>query len=381
LAIGWPLDQDRIITEGIASRAEKDVIISDVNINHGSSGGPLLDSSGQAVGITTFLDSAENGPGISGIISISKATPVLASARQMVVSGNVPAIASYALPDIQSIAIEPASLEQAQQQDLKPWNIEAPRNFATQFYTPFVLASLENADERQAENGKSKRVAKRDSSDAVTDESDNPVHQYWRTFVGDGDPVVIIVIRPELKETHGSASRSIFGALIGGLAGVPIQTTHSYEFRDDFYDMQLWRGDHLILPISANRSEMTALLSTEYVHVNDEANAGIYEYDPSAFAPGDKLTVKMRRESDLATWDDIQVDDKTRSQIWDQFSGYRLANPADAVPQFAPADAELAALQQNGTTATPAASTTATTTPKGVEPTPEARTSYPPARH
>src|SRR5262249_51493401 len=67
--IGSPLNQQKVITSGIASKIEKTAIISDININHGNSGGPLFNSQGQVVGITTFGDpDRQGGPGMSGIV-------------------------------------------------------------------------------------------------------------------------------------------------------------------------------------------------------------------------------------------------------------------------------------------------------------------------
>jgi S1-C subfamily serine protease len=42
--IGSPLGLKKIIASGIVSRVEARAIISDVNINHGNSGGPLFNS-------------------------------------------------------------------------------------------------------------------------------------------------------------------------------------------------------------------------------------------------------------------------------------------------------------------------------------------------
>ncbi|HLM69168.1 MAG TPA: trypsin-like peptidase domain-containing protein, partial [Longimicrobium sp.] len=67
LAIGSPLNQAGVLTLGIVSRLEERAIISDVNINHGSSGGPMLNAEGEVIGINTFGDmSSQGGPGISG---------------------------------------------------------------------------------------------------------------------------------------------------------------------------------------------------------------------------------------------------------------------------------------------------------------------------
>lgn len=54
--IGSPLNQKKIITTGIAIKIEDKAILSDININHGNSGGALYNSIGEVVGITTFKD-------------------------------------------------------------------------------------------------------------------------------------------------------------------------------------------------------------------------------------------------------------------------------------------------------------------------------------
>ena len=49
LAIGSPLHQEKILTTGIVSKVNASILISDVNINHGNSGGPLLNLAGEAI--------------------------------------------------------------------------------------------------------------------------------------------------------------------------------------------------------------------------------------------------------------------------------------------------------------------------------------------
>jgi len=80
--IGSPLGLKKIITNGIVSKVEARAILSDVNINHGNSGGPLFNSLGKVIGITTFLVPGANGPGVAGIVRIDQTLPVLAQAQK-----------------------------------------------------------------------------------------------------------------------------------------------------------------------------------------------------------------------------------------------------------------------------------------------------------
>jgi hypothetical protein len=80
--IGSPLGLKKIITSGIVSKVEARAIISDVNINHGNSGGPLFNSLGEVIGITTFLVPGGNGPGVTGVVRIDQALPTGASPKK-----------------------------------------------------------------------------------------------------------------------------------------------------------------------------------------------------------------------------------------------------------------------------------------------------------
>jgi S1-C subfamily serine protease len=78
LTIGSPLNQRKVMTTGIVSKVEARTLISDININHGNSGGPLFNSLGEVIGITTFGDiTQQGGPGISGIVRIEQAESLI----------------------------------------------------------------------------------------------------------------------------------------------------------------------------------------------------------------------------------------------------------------------------------------------------------------
>ncbi|MEI7889852.1 MAG: trypsin-like peptidase domain-containing protein, partial [Actinomycetes bacterium] len=67
-AIGSPEGQESTLTQGIVSKAERNFndqlwIQTDVAINHGNSGGPLLNDKGQVIGINTQVILDVNSPG------------------------------------------------------------------------------------------------------------------------------------------------------------------------------------------------------------------------------------------------------------------------------------------------------------------------------
>ena len=92
LAIGFPLSQEMTLTTGIASSVRDGAIISDVNINHGNSGGPMLSLGGDVIGVNTFGDfTTQGGPGISGAIAITRILPLLAKIPAALTTVGVPA--------------------------------------------------------------------------------------------------------------------------------------------------------------------------------------------------------------------------------------------------------------------------------------------------
>lgn len=78
VAIGNPFGQDRTVTSGIVSAVARSIqapngfsingaIQTDAAINHGNSGGPLLDMRGQVIGINSQIDTGGTGDGNVGI--------------------------------------------------------------------------------------------------------------------------------------------------------------------------------------------------------------------------------------------------------------------------------------------------------------------------
>jgi S1-C subfamily serine protease len=102
VAIGNPLGEERSITEGIVSAKRRsinslrpgykiyDAIQTDAAINHGNSGGPLIDRFGSVIGITNQILTGTDNPR-SGNIGIGFAVPIDAArtaAREIIATGR-----------------------------------------------------------------------------------------------------------------------------------------------------------------------------------------------------------------------------------------------------------------------------------------------------
>jgi S1-C subfamily serine protease len=113
-AIGNPFGLDRTLTEGIVSAEGRDirapnglaiehVIQTDAPINHGNSGGPLLDRWGRVIGINSQIESG----GVNGNVGVGFAVPsdtASAVAAQVIATGH----AEHAWLGVEVEDIDPA---------------------------------------------------------------------------------------------------------------------------------------------------------------------------------------------------------------------------------------------------------------------------------
>jgi len=100
VAIGNPLGEDRSITSGIVSALQRQisapngapidhVIQTDAALNHGNSGGPLLNTRGQVVGVNSQIQTASGGDGNVGIGFAIPIDTVENVAAQLISKGSV----------------------------------------------------------------------------------------------------------------------------------------------------------------------------------------------------------------------------------------------------------------------------------------------------
>lgn len=321
--IGSPLGLKKIITSGIVSKVEARAILSDVNINHGNSGGPLFNSLGEVIGITTFLVPGANGPGVAGIVRIDQTLPVLAQARKKMKDAS--------LPSARLLPVEPSdpypldSLKEMTKPakfDRKPY-VFTVGGFDVALGTPVLQYELDGGVERTANHEKSKRTRKRNESSEGKFEPLEGLPE-WGEYVGAYKPVLFVQAAPQLRETFMSVLGRELAPSIEAIAGGP-----RMKFRTDFFRMKLFCGGKEVEPIQPGKAATVVNAHDAFVNVTDATYVGIYSYPADTIAPScGKVTLQIFSEKDPNKSESKDLDRKSIDRVWNDFRPYLAAHGA-----------------------------------------------------
>jgi S1-C subfamily serine protease len=315
--IGSPLGLKKMITSGIVSKVEARAILSDVNINHGNSGGPLFNSLGEVIGITTFLVPGSNGPGVAGVVRIDQTLPVLEQARKK--------MKDESLPSARLLPVEPGDpypldslkeMSKPDKFDRKPY-IFTIGSFDVALGTPVLQYELQAAVEHAAAQQKNKRTKKRNESPQSTFEPLQDLHE-WAEYTGEYKPVLLVQAAPQLRETFLSALGRELAPSIESIGGPP-----RLRFRTDFYRMKLLCGAKEVEPIQPGKAATVVNAHNSFVNVTDATYVGIYSYPPDAISPAcGKVTLQLYSEKEPDKSESKDLDQKSIDRVWNDFRPY-----------------------------------------------------------
>ncbi len=315
--IGSPLGLKKIITSGIVSKVEARAIISDVNINHGNSGGPLFNSLGEVIGITTFLVPGGNGPGVTGVVRIDQTLPVLAQARKKMKDASLPSARllpvepsdPYPLDSIKEM-IQPAKF------DRRPY-IFTVGSFDVALGTPVLQYELQGEAGHAAAQERGKRMKRRKEPAQNAFEPLQDLHE-WAEYTGEYKPVLFVQAAPQLRETFMSELGRELAPSSELFSGPP-----RLKFRTDFYKMKLLCGAKEVEPIQPGKAATVVNAHNEFVNVADATYVGIYSYPPDAISPScGKVTLQIYSEKEPDKSESKDLDQKSIDRVWNDFRPY-----------------------------------------------------------
>lgn len=328
-ALGYPLGLELVLTTGVVSAVREGAIITDVNINHGNSGGPMFAMDGTVIAVNTFLVDGQNGPGVYGAIAIEKALPLLQEAREK--ASSLPPLSAERLPVMPraSITVTEAKATVAQQPKdvFKTFSSIDMDRFVVNIQTPYQVVA--QAAAMEAETGKDRK--KREEKAGVAQEEryselrgfhDWFQYSYASSASKSMSPVVGVSISPKAGETTGSFFRRL---AIASTTGADSKQTVRYK--SDLRSAVVYRNRDNVVPYVGGSQPMTAYVNDKWVDMRDVANTGYYLIPVETFAPEVDGTVPVISIviQDLKNPDDPScgtLKPALVAAIWNQFEGY-----------------------------------------------------------
>lgn len=322
LAIGFPLHQSMTLTTGVVSSVRDGAIISDVNINHGNSGGPMLNLGGEVVGVNAFGDfTNQGGPGISGAVAITRLAKLLAGVGAAYANSHAPSdqllptapLAMYPLAALKAVAdsVNPKSYRKLFQRDAD--------HFVLNITTPVVY----RVEQRQFEREVGAERKKREEAAGVSKDqaySETKQSRDWEQYVGEANtPVVTIAVSPKIGETTGSSWRR---ALIGSAL-----MQASLVFQADVRGAHFYRNGVEVAPIFGGHGPVVQNVENYFVKLKDVADYGYYVLPPELFMPDSsgaparvRVAIQDLKRPDETSGTEIEGEQSAR--VWNDFRGY-----------------------------------------------------------
>jgi S1-C subfamily serine protease len=324
-SIGSPANQDKLLTTGIVSKIEQRAIISDIRFGEGSAGGPLFNSVGEVVGITTFKVEERTGlnnankidSGLAGVIRIEEAEALIAQARTIAASKGLPSAelmpyvpeGLFPIETIKAGVTSPQFASKSYTSDVK--------NYQVRYMTPvykFYMIEKDRIESLKAREKRNKDKGKIRANEMFTD------LRVWSEYAGDLAPAIDIAALPETAPTGKSLALSVVTNLTTGYS-----TPFDNRYKADFNQMKLLCDGKEVTPVRRTKVEIARDMQSYYKKKKRFTYAGVYTYPYELFAPGrcSAMELHVFSEEDLETPIISQVTDTIKNRIWTDFQDYR----------------------------------------------------------
>jgi len=245
IAIGSPLNQMRIMTAGIVSKVEPDVVISDVNINPGNSGGPMINMDGNCIGINTFGDFSNRGPGVSGSLLITEAGDVIRKAYEVLGEADLPSKERLPVMPKDSFPLDAlrhaATVEKFYE---KPYDL-SKYSTTGKFVVRIATPPYDYYREKRLEVRLSQKRGARETIGGIGEQARyDPFTDLkaWATHTGEYSPVVKFEVQPKIGQTATSVLSNVLLGALAGYTSTYYRGTYEYEFKGDLYDFKVYRN-------------------------------------------------------------------------------------------------------------------------------------------
>jgi hypothetical protein len=284
VAIGSPLNQKFLMTQGILSKVDESTVLGDFLLQPGNSGGPLMNGDGEVVAINTFGEAS-----IGGAVRIGALRDFVTSPELLAQSIGIEP-SSDQLRSVSSIRYPIDALNykiQAEPLDLEAYRIKAG-DFTVTAITPVLIAKAQVATERRRASNRQERRSK-NISDPSYQGFQEPYYEWHRSTEASLDYAITFDIRPE----SGPTKRSRTSHLIPPMFRFGKTGKTEMEFKGEFLEFRIYRDGELLEPIMPGRQVVEGSSDRKDSRFVDQAYAGSYVYSPDEFMMGNEFRMQI----------------------------------------------------------------------------------------
>ncbi len=299
-------------------RVEPHASVADFRLAPGGTGGPVFNSSGGVVGISSVVDDQDERRRTARIVPIDDVCEVVRSAEKAMQTAQRPVVTLLPVEPLRPFPA--AALDAAVQRrdgSLSPYQMSSS-DFDITFLTPVLVYGAHSAQQAdgRAGRGSTRGTEAQQGRPAPTDFGG------WSDYFADVPPVLVVRVTPKLVESfwmtvaRGAASTQ-------GAALPPIK-----HFKPGFSRLRAFCGDLEVTPIHPFTLE-------QRVSETDAVHEGLYVFDPQALGPScPSVKLGLYSEKEPEEQDTQAVDPHVIERIWQDFAPYRalVAASSDGRP-------------------------------------------------
>ena len=284
VAIGSPLNQKFLMTQGILSKVDETAMLGDFLLLSGNSGGPLMNRDGEVIGINTFGEAALGGAvRITALRVFLESPELLGQSMDMEPSGDLlRSVRAERYP----IAVLNQKIE-AEPLDWDAYRVQAG-DFTITAITPVLIGKLQVMQAKMRAMNRYERRSKNISDPDFHGESE-PFYDWRRSTESMLDYAITFDIRPDSGLTGRSrASKILMPFFMFGKTGKV-----EMEFKAEFLDFRIYRDGVLLEPILPGRAVIEGRPDKKNSQFVDQACAGSYVYAPGDFLAGHEFRMQI----------------------------------------------------------------------------------------
>lgn len=316
-AFGYPLGRYLTVTSGIVAGVRDGALVTDAALNPGNSGGPLVSMAGRVVGVNTFVEQGEVGPGIGGSIPVDRIRPLLEDAAGVEPPGivHLPIAPGrpYEIPSLRAAAGSVSVDDYLSDMDTKK-----TEDFEFRVATP---VSHFVALRRYGEEVGPMRHDRQPGTDVPEHEVFSIFEPYrtWHRYVGElTRPLVSIHISPRVGE-------GFWSALARGLGG---STQAQLKFLGDVGGVEVYRNGERVGEVIGGQRVNPVFIDNPVRQLKDVVAEGYYAFRPEVFQPepdGTPPSIVLRvkdLEAPGAAPRNFELPGEVVARAWNDFSAY-----------------------------------------------------------